>query len=193
MASVASFFISRIDSTMDARIDALPDAQRAYGEALKGRIAIANANRAYAHYQHLIASDRWQALAAKAAMPQRLLWASTGTKNPAYRDVLYIEELAGPDTVNTVPPATLDAFRDHGRVREALTEGQDEAEAVLRHAESLGLDLNGATQELAQDGVTQFVAAFDNLLAAVGAEASSAAGTGEVARCKGSCGKTALR
>ncbi|WP_228242752.1 transaldolase [Porphyrobacter sp. GA68] len=165
VASVASFFLSRIDSVMDARIDALPGTQAA---DLKGKIAIANAKRAYARYQRLIASDRWQALARRGAMPQRLLWASTGTKNPDYSDVLYVEELAGPDTVNTMPPATLEAFRDHGVIRPALTEGIDAAEAVLDRADALGLDLEGATEELARDGVAQFVSAFDDLLGAVG-------------------------
>lgn len=164
VASVASFFLSRIDSVMDERIDAVPGTEAA---DLKGRIAIANAKRAYARYQRLIASDRWQALARQGAMPQRLLWASTGTKNPDYSDVLYVEELAGADTVNTMPPATLEAFRDHGVVRPALTEGLDAAEAMLDRADALGLDLTGATEELARDGVAQFVTAFDDLLAAV--------------------------
>lgn len=164
VASVASFFLSRIDSVMDARIDALPGTQAA---DLKGKIAIANAKRAYARYQRLIASDRWQALARRGAMPQRLLWASTGTKNPDYSDVLYVEELAGADTVNTMPPATLEAFRDRGVVRASLTEGMDAAEALLDRADALGLDLTGATEELARDGVAQFVAAFDDLLGAV--------------------------
>ncbi|USQ95369.1 transaldolase [Caulobacter sp. RL271] len=164
IASVASFFVSRIDTQMDKKIAALDTAD---AKALAGKIAIANAKLAYAWYQDLIASPRWTALAAKGAMPQRLLWASTGVKNPDYRDVLYIETLIGPDTVNTVPPKTLDAFRDHGEVDQTLTEGTADARAILEKAAALGLDLPGVTAALVADGVKQFSDAADTLLAAV--------------------------
>lgn len=167
VASVASFFLSRIDAVVDAAIDALDEPRRSQNATLKGRVAIANAKRAYAHYLELTATPRWQALAAHGAMPQRLLWASTGTKNPAYRDVMYVEELVGPDTVNTMPPATLDAFRDHGDTRPTLAAGLDEAEAVLAGLAEAGFDLDAVTHQLAEDGVAQFVTSFDNLLAAV--------------------------
>ncbi len=136
IASVASFFVSRIDTAVDKQLDekiaaANDKDQKARLEALKGKVAIANAKLAYQHYKKVIASDRWKKLAAKGAQVQRLLWASTGTKNKAYSDVLYIEELIGRDTVNTVPPATLDAFRDHGKLRDSLEENIPEAERVL--------------------------------------------------------------
>src|SRR6202008_4953299 len=125
IASVASFFVSRIDTAVDKLLDEKiaqandPD-EKARLKALKGKIAIANAKLAYQRYLRLFSGERWHALAAHRAKPQRLLWASTGTKNKAYSDVLYVEELLGPDTVNTMPPATLDAFRDHGRLRDSL-------------------------------------------------------------------------
>jgi transaldolase/glucose-6-phosphate isomerase len=165
IASVASFFVSRIDTQMDKKIAELETAGEA--KPLAGKIAIANAKLAYAWYLDLIASPRWKALAAKGAMPQRLLWASTGVKNPDYRDVVYIETLIGPDTVNTVPPKTLDAFRDHGEVAQTLAAGLDEARAVLNKADALGLDLPGVTTALVADGVKQFSDAADTLLAAV--------------------------
>ncbi|EJL38256.1 transaldolase [Caulobacter sp. AP07] len=170
VASVASFFVSRIDSQMDKKIadlEAAGDPKAAEAKSLAGRIAIANAKQAYAWYEEMIAGDRWKALAAKGAMPQRLLWASTGVKNPDYRDVLYVEPLIGPDTVNTLPPKTLDAFRDHGRVAQTLSEGRAEAEAVLDKAQALGLDLPGVTAALVVDGVKQFSDAADALLGAV--------------------------
>ena len=170
IASVASFFVSRIDTQMDKKIADLEtagDPKAAEAKSLAGKIAIANAKLAYAWYLGLIASPRWQALAAKGAMPQRLLWASTGVKNPDYSDVLYIEALIGPDTVNTVPPKTLDAFRDHGQVAQTLSAGRDEARAVLDKADALGLDLPGVTTALVADGVKQFSDAADTLLAAV--------------------------
>ena len=170
IASVASFFVSRIDTQMDEKISALqaaggPEATEA--KALAGKIAIANAKAAAAWYDIIVASPRWLALAAKGAMPQRLLWASTGVKNPDYSDVLYIESLIGPDTVNTIPPKTLDAFRDHGHVAPTLATGRAEARAILAKAEALGLDLPGVTEALVVDGVKQFSDAADALLAAV--------------------------
>ena len=170
IASVASFFISRIDGKIDDAIDARVKAGDAEAEALKavrGKVAIANAKLAYAWYQDFIASDRWQALAAKGAQPQRLLWASTGTKNPDYPDTLYIDQLIGPDTVNTMPPKTMDAFRDHGTAAMTLTEGVDEARHVMAEAERLGLDLTDVTDRLVEEGVAQFAKAFDDLLGAI--------------------------
>ena len=164
IASVASFFVSRIDAVIDAKIEKLGTPQ---AKALAGKVAIANAKIAYQHYLEVLASPRWQALAAKGAMPQRLLWASTGTKNPAYSDVLYVETLIGRDTVNTMPPKTMDAFRDHGETAETLTADIDEAKHVLAEAERLGLDLDGVTAKLVEDGVRLFADAADTLYGAV--------------------------
>ena len=170
ISSVASFFVSRIDGKIDGAIDkrlAADDPQSAALKAVRGKVAIANAKLAYQHYVEVSRSARWQALAAKGANPQRLLWASTGTKDKAYSDVLYVEELIGPDTVNTMPPATMDAFRDHGTVRPSLTEDLDGARHVLVEAERLGLDLAGVTSTLVDEGVKSFAEAFDALLGAV--------------------------
>jgi transaldolase/glucose-6-phosphate isomerase len=164
---VASFFVSRIDTAIDKAIDEkLKDVDPATAlrlKAVRGQIAIANAKIAYHRYLGLIASPRWKALAAAGAAPQRLLWASTGTKDPSYSDVLYIETLIGPDTVNTMPPKTLDAFRDHGRVAPTLAAREAQAVAVLREADALGLDLDGVTDHLIADGVALFAKAFDDL------------------------------
>lgn len=173
IASVASFFVSRIDSKIDKKIDAIVGSGGVGGEeakALKGKVAIANAKMAYAWYQDFIASDRWQALAAKGAQPQRLLWASTGVKNPDYPDTLYIDTLIGPDTVNTVPPKTLDAFRERGTPAVTLTQDLDGARKVLADAERLGLDLAGVTEELASEGVASFSKSFDELLGSIAAK-----------------------
>jgi transaldolase/glucose-6-phosphate isomerase len=170
IASVASFFVSRIDSQIDKKIDARVesgDPESAALKAVRGKVAIANAKLAYAWYQEMIASPRWKALAAKGAMPQRLLWASTGVKDPAYPDTLYIDTLIGPDTVNTMPPKTMDAFRDHGTVAQTLTEGLDAARHVLDEADRLGLGLDEITRALVLDGVQQFGDAADALLGAV--------------------------
>ena len=168
---VASFFVSRIDGIVDKAIDErLKTASGDEAEDLKsirGKTAIANAKVAYQHYLDLVASPRWAALAAAGASPQRLLWASTGTKDKAYSDVLYVDTLIGPDTVNTMPPATMDAFRDHGVVAETLTENLDGARAVLAEVERLGLDLKTVTHDLVADGVKKFSEAFDQLLGAV--------------------------
>lgn len=166
MASVASFFVSRIDGVLDKRIDARVKAEPPLA-ALRGKVAIANAKLAYQYFLKLVQSSRWKALEAAGARPQRLLWASTGTKDKSYSDVLYVEELIGPQTVNTVPPATLDAFRDHGKVRVSLTEDVDGARHVLEAAEKAGLDLAGATHDLVEDGVRQFEDAADSLLGSV--------------------------
>jgi transaldolase/glucose-6-phosphate isomerase len=173
IASVASFFVSRIDTMIDKEIDRRVGEGDADAEALKavrGKVAIANAKMAYQWYLEFLKSDRWQALAAKGAQPQRLLWASTGVKDPAYRDTLYIDTLIGPDTVNTMPPATMDAFRDHGTAAVTLTDNIDEARHVLAEADRLGLDLNGVTGTLVQEGVASFVKAFDDLLGSIAAK-----------------------
>ena len=167
IASVASFFVSRIDAVMDKKIDERVKAGETALQPLRGKIAIANAKLAYQTYLHLVGSERWRTLAAQGAQPQRLLWASTGVKDKAYSDVLYVEELIGRDTVNTIPPATMDAFRDHGRVRESLIEGVDAARQVLADAEAAGLDLAGVTEKLVADGVELFAKAADDLLGSV--------------------------
>lgn len=170
-ASVASFFVSRIDTLIDARLDArlaeAPPAERPRLEGLRGRIAIANAKLAYRHYQGIVESERWGRLAARGAHPQRLLWASTSTKNPTYRDTLYVEELIGPETVDTIPPETLEAFRDHGIADETLTDAVEEAAAELAELERLGVSLDRATDELLADGIAKFVAPYRKLLDAV--------------------------
>lgn len=170
IASVASFFVSRIDTQIDQKIEArlaAGDKDAAALKALCGKVAIANAKLAYAWYEEMVASPRWQALAAQGAMVQRLLWASTGVKNPAYPDTLYVDQLIGPETINTMPPKTLDAFRDHGVVAPTLTADRDGARHILAEADRLGLDLAGVTAALVDDGVKQFAKANDALLDAV--------------------------
>jgi transaldolase / glucose-6-phosphate isomerase len=170
VASVASFFVSRIDALVDKRIDAATakGGHKAALDALRGKVAIANAKLAYERYKTLFAGPRWEALAAKGAQTQRLLWASTGTKNPAYPDTYYIDTLIGRDTVNTMPPATMDAFRDHGTAKpNTVEEGLEDARAVMRALEKHGISLDAVTAELVVDGVQQFADAFDQLLGAV--------------------------
>jgi transaldolase / glucose-6-phosphate isomerase len=172
MASVASFFISRIDSAVDAIIDAKLKVSKDAREqeqlkSLHGKVAIANGKQTYEKYQAIFSSDRWKALAAKGAQTQRVLWASTSTKNPAYRDVLYVEELIGPDTVDTIPPATFDAFRDHGKLRPSLTEDLASAHKTMEAAAQAGISMKEVTDKLTDDGVRLFSEAFDKLLAAV--------------------------
>ena len=175
VASVASFFVSRIDTAIDAELERkMAGAADAGLAPLRGRAAIANAKLAYRIYRDIVAGDRWRALAAKGAQPQRLLWASTSTKNPNYRDVIYVEELVGRDTVNTIPPATLDAFRDHGRVRESLVEDLDAARQVFAELERHGISIAAVTDRLLDEGVKLFADAFDTLLAAVAREAGAA-------------------
>lgn len=163
IASVASFFVSRIDSAVDPLVP----------EPLRGKTAIANAKLAYESFKRIFSGPRWEALAAKGAQPQRLLWASTSTKNPAYRDVMYVEELIGSNTVNTLPPATLDAFRDHGQPRASLEEDVGAARATL---EAVGrhVSLDQITDKLTEDGVKLFADAFDKLLKAVEAARAAA-------------------
>ncbi len=170
VASVASFFVSRIDTALDAEIERRVAAGDTEGDALAplaGQIAIANAKLAYADSLDTLQSTRWQSLASLGARPQRLLWASTGTKNPKYRDVLYVESLIGPDTVNTVPPATLDAFRDHGHAALTLTREVDRARRAIAEVARLGLPLDAVCEQLVAEGIRQFVDAHDKLLAAV--------------------------
>ena len=131
-------------------------------------MAIANAKQAYQKYKQLFSGPRWQKLADQGAKSQRVLWASTGTKNPKYSDVLYIEELIGPDTVNTIPPATLDAFRDHGKVRRTLDQGLEQADAVMRKLEQSGISMKAVTDQLVDDGVKAFSDSFSELISAVG-------------------------
>jgi transaldolase / glucose-6-phosphate isomerase len=166
VGSVASFFVSRIDTAVEKRLDQLGDRRTA--DRLKGKVAIANAKLAYARYQALFAGPRWQKLAASGAKTQRLLWASTSTKNPKYKDTLYVEELIGRDTVNTMPPSTMDAFREHGRVApDAIEQDVDGARATLAELGQCGISLREVTQELVADGVQQFADAFDKLFAAI--------------------------
>jgi transaldolase / glucose-6-phosphate isomerase len=171
VASVASFFVSRIDSAVEAQIadrrGALPEAERSRLDALAGKVAIANAKLAYQSYKRIFSGPRWEALSARGARPQRVLWASTGTKNPEYSDVLYVDELIGPDTINTLPPETLSAFRDHGRPRLSLEENLDEAKRVLAELEQLGISLDGVTDALLIDGVKKFVEPYTKLLETV--------------------------
>jgi transaldolase/glucose-6-phosphate isomerase len=170
IASVASFFVSRVDTMIDARIDAEVAAgggDAAALSALRGRVAIANAKLAYQAYLRSIESDRWRALALEDARPQRLLWASTGTKDPAYSDVRYVETLIGRDTINTMPPKTLDAFRDHGVAASTLTADIESERQVLSEADRLGLDLAGVTKSLVADGVEKFADATDALLTTI--------------------------
>ena len=179
ISSVASFFVSRIDTLVDNIIDeklrTAGDAQKALLESVRGKVAIANAKLTYKKYQELFGGSRWKALAAKGAQPQRLLWASTSTKNPKYRDVLYVEELIGPDTVDTIPPATFDAFRDHGKLRASLTENVDAARTEMDNLAKAGISMKEVTDKLLVDGVKLFSDAFKQLLDATGKSAGVAA------------------
>ena len=172
IGGVASFFISRIDTLVDSLINeklkTTTDAQQqVLLKSLLGKIAIANGKLTYQRYQRIFNGVRWEALAAKGAQTQRVLWASTSTKNPAYRDVMYVEELIGPDTVNTMPPATIDAFRDHGQLRNSLTEDVAGAQKVMDGLAKAGISIKEATDKLTTDGVNLFADAFHKLLVAV--------------------------
>jgi transaldolase / glucose-6-phosphate isomerase len=176
IASVASFFVSRIDTLADSLIDeklktASDPAQKNLLESLKGKVAIANAKVTYKKYQELFSSPRWKVLAAKGAQTQRLLWASTSTKNKAYRDVIYVEELIGVDTVDTIPPATFDAFRDHGKLRPSLSENVDQAVKTMSDLEKAGISMKEITGKLLLDGIKLFSDAFTELLEATGKSA----------------------
>jgi transaldolase / glucose-6-phosphate isomerase len=173
IASVASFFVSRIDTLIDGQIDeklksTTDAAQKALLESVHGKVAIANAKLTYKKYQELFSGARWSVLAAKGAQTQRLLWASTSTKNPKYRDVIYVEELIGADTVDTIPPATFDAFRDHGKLRPSLTEDVDSARKTMDNLAKAGISMKEVTDKLLVEGVKLFSGAFKQLLDATG-------------------------
>jgi transaldolase len=183
VASVASFFISRIDTLVDSEIDAkikttTNPADVSALENLKGKVAIANGKLTYQRYKQLFSGAKWVALAAKGAQTQRVLWASTSTKNPKYSDIYYVEELIGKDTVDTIPPATYDAFRDHGKPRNSLEENVAAARETMEGLEKAGISMKAATDKLTEDGVKQFASAFDTLLAAV-AQHTGAASAGK--------------
>jgi transaldolase len=157
--SVASFFVSRVDTEADRRLQELG------GHAeLEGKLAVANARLAYQRYRELFSGEGWEFLVSKGAVPQRCLWASTSTKNPAYSDVLYVEELIGPETVNTMPEETIEVFQDHGKVAATLTAGIDEAHQLLEQLAEVGVDYDDVTETLEREGVEKFDASFVDLL-----------------------------
>jgi len=165
VASVASFFVSRVDTETDKRLDEIGG-----HDELKGKLAIANAKLAYQRYKQLFSGERWASLAAKGATSQRCLWASTSTKNPAYRDVMYVEELIGPETVNTMPEETINAFRDHGEVALALEQGIDEAERLFGQLAEAGVDYEDVVRVLEEEGVQKFSDSFSELLDGISAK-----------------------
>ena len=166
VASVASFFVSRIDTEADRRLDELDPAHPAPKE-LKGKLAIANARLAYAHYLEAFSGPRWEYLVGKGATPQRVLWASTSTKNPNYPDTLYVDELIGPDTVNTMPEETIMAYQDHGEPQARLQVGLDEAHRVLAELARVGVDYDDVTETLEREGVEKFADSFAQLMASL--------------------------
>jgi len=161
IASVASFFVSRVDTSCDKELEAIGNKE------LQGKIAIANSKIAYELSHQIFSGERWNKLHSKGARIQRLLWASTGTKNPNYPDTLYVDELIGEDTVNTIPPATLDAFLDHGKLAVTLDKNLDEAKEQLNKLTPLGIDLDTITEKLQKDGVKSFADSFDSLLKSI--------------------------
>ena len=165
IASVASFFVSRVDSNVDSRLDKLDRGQQS--AALKGQIAVANAKMAYRQFQQVFSGPRWTALHDAGAQVQRPLWASTSTKNPAYPELLYVETLVGPHTVNTMPPATLTAFRYHGVVRRTVDQDVDLAEQALEAVEALGISMQEVTSELEKEGVQKFIDSYEQLLGSI--------------------------
>jgi transaldolase len=183
LASVASFFVSRVDTEIDKRLDALiakavpPEKERL--KMLKGRAAIANAKLAYRLFRQKFAGPRWEALVKQGARVQRPLWASTSTKNPEYRDVMYVEELIGPDTVDTMPPATIEAFRDHGVVDKTVDKKVAAAEGLLREIEAVGISMKDVTEKLLIDGIASFQKSFDELIAGLEAKIGSLAPGGK--------------
>ena len=173
IASVASFFVSRVDTEAEKRLDAVAAANPARAgeaQAFRGRVAVANAKLAYALFRERFSGARWDALAARGARVQRPLWASTSTKNPAYRDVMYVEDLIGPDTVNTMPPATIAAFTDHGVVQRTVDTHIDEERALLAKLEAFGVSLTSITDTLLRDGLASFEKSFDTLIAGLEAK-----------------------
>lgn len=183
LASVASFFVSRVDTEIDKRLDALAakasPAEKERLRMLKGRAAIANAKLAYRLFTRKFSGPRWQALKQHGARVQRPLWASTSTKNPEYRDVMYVEELIGPDTVDTMPPATIDAFRDHGVVARTVDRKVAAAEGLLREIEAVGISMHDVTDKLLVDGIASFQKSFDELIAGLEAKVGSLAPGGK--------------
>jgi transaldolase len=167
VASVASFFVSRVDTAVDKALEA------ANATELLGKIAIANSKIAYAEFNRIFSGSRWEQLASRGARAQRVLWASTGTKNPSYPDTLYVDQLIGPHTVNTLPPATVDSFIDHGRVAETLTLGVAQAREQMAKLADLGIDLDAITRELQEDGVKAFAKPFDALMQSISAKRDS--------------------
>jgi transaldolase len=166
---VASFFVSRVDTEADTRLEAIGRAD------LAGRLAVANARLAYQHWLEAFAGERWEYLSGKGASPQRCLWASTSTKNPAYRDVLYVEELIGPNTVNTMPLETVRAFQDHGEIRgDTLLEGIEEGHALLEALATAGVDYADVVDTLEAEGVTKFADSFAELIAGIEAKTARA-------------------
>jgi transaldolase len=170
VASVASFFVSRIDTEADRRLDELGG-----HDHLKGRLAIANAKLAYSHYKQVFSGPRWEFLAAKGATPQRVLWASTSTKNPAYPDTMYVEELIGPHTINTMPEETIRAYQDHGDPQPRLERGVEEAHALFDELREAGVDYDGVTDTLEREGVEKFSESFDELMRSLSAKQESLA------------------
>lgn len=177
--SVASFFVSRVDTEVDQRLDELikqaNPADKDRLRLLRGRAAVANAKLAYRLFTRRFAEPRWKSLAEQGARLQQPLWASTGVKNPAYRDVLYVEELIGPDTVNTMPPKLIDAFRDHGDVYRTVDKRLGAAEGVLREIEAVGVSMESVTDKLLVDGLESFQKSFDTLIAGIGQKMSQLA------------------
>jgi transaldolase len=177
VASVASFFVSRVDTMVDRALESLATAQ-AQAKTLLGKIAIANSKLVYHRFLQIFQSEGFVALSHRGARVQRPLWASTGTKNPAYSDVLYVENLIGAETVNTLPPETLNAFKDHGKVPgETIGDSLDDAAAALRRLKALGINLDTITEKLQQDGVAAFASSFDQLIAALEKKRSALIGT----------------
>ena len=183
LASVASFFVSRVDTEVDKRLDALiakaPPAEKERLQMLKGRAAIANAKLAYRLFKQKFSGPRWEALKKQGARVQRPLWASTSTKNPAYRDVMYVEELIGPQTVDTMPPATIEAFRDHGVVQRTVDKKFAAAEGLLKEIEAAGISMREVTEKLLVDGIASFQKSFDELIAGLEAKIGSLAPGGK--------------
>jgi len=177
IASVASFFVSRVDTEVDKRLDAIaksasPD-QKKKIDGLRGKAAIANAKLAYQIFEREFSSPRWKKLEAKGSSVQRVLWASTSTKNPAYRDVMYVEQLIGPHTVNTMPPNTLEAFKDHGEVQRTVDKDYGAAERVIRDLGQLGVSIDDVTTKLLVDGLASFQKSFDTLIAGLAKKTKS--------------------
>ena len=165
VASVASYFVSRVDTETDKRLDAIGG-----HDALKGKLGVANSKLAYQNYKEVFSGPRWEALAGKGATTQRCLWASTSVKNPDYRDVMYVEELIGPETVNTMPEETIEAFQDHGEVALTLEQGIDEAKRLFDQLAEVGVDYDDVTRVLEEEGVQKFADSFSELLDGIAAK-----------------------